>query len=109
MPFLFECTYKRCDSSNFTENLDYGFYENRNGNCTKCMEMCLNDEDCGSIECLDNSLLNVVKLNPTGGYCLWWRPNRCISKKEFTLQGNGIKKTCEKLSMLLVIEKISKL
>ena len=63
MPFLFECAYKRCDSSNYTENLDYGYYEKGNGNCTKCMEMCLNDEDCGSIECQDNSLLNLVKLN----------------------------------------------
>ena len=88
-PDLFQCTFNGCDWSRYVEGKDWGYYFKRDGNCKSCMEKCLNDQNCGSLECQDNSV------NQTNGYCTWWKKNQCVLLSEFIVAGNGLAKTCK--------------
>ena len=88
LSLFYACTFKGCDRSKYIEGQDWGHYLKGKGNCTSCMKMCLNDVNCGTMECQENNLVN------TDGYCSWWSKDRCSAESELTGIGNGETKTC---------------
>ena len=88
LSLYFACTFKGCDRSKYIEGQDWGHYLKGKGNCTSCMKMCLNDVNCGTMECQENSLTN------NDGYCSWWSKDRCSTESELTGIDNGETKTC---------------
>ena len=89
MPYYFNCTYFNCPFDKCKEGIDWGYYHKNEGNCKRCMELCWNDPNCGSIECQENNF------NDTIGYCAWWKKGKC-SNLELSSYGMEKIKTCRK-------------
>jgi len=53
-----------CQWTNYTENVDWGYYSKVNGDCSWCQSQCSNDLNCWAVECGQ-------------GYCSWWKNGQC--------------------------------
>ena len=65
----YNCFNKNCALEAYTENVEYGYYSRKNGDCLSCQDRCSSDEDCGGLECGLN-------------YCLWWKHGKCNKVQE---------------------------
>ena len=72
----YEFTNKRCDGLPGVEDVDWGYYSTKDGDCNKCMYKCSKVQDCEAVEC-------------GGTYCKWWKNGKCDEKNELTLLSNG--------------------
>ena len=91
LPHLFECTHYYCNRYIDSKDENWGYYYKNDGNCTRCMELCYNDPNCGSLECQENGI------DKTDGYCIWIH-KKCDKDSLNYRFGNGPKKTCMKIS-----------
>ena len=63
---------------------DWGYYSKNNSDCAFCQDKCINDTNCGGVECGG-------KIN----YCSWWKQGRCVTKSEKTYESD-LHETCIK-------------
>ena len=70
---------------------DWGYYDEKDGDCLKCKDQCNHDPNCGAIECGNN-------------YCSWWKVGICNSRKDPFEH----KYTCRKGSLMPISKRIIK-
>ena len=80
---VYECIHKACDHSLYSENNDWGYYSQTDGNCETCKEYCIKDNNCESVEC-------------GSSYCRWWKNGKCNEERELTESVDGHILTCLK-------------
>ena len=70
---VYECIQKACDHSLYTENKDWGYFYQTDGNCAACKKLCIEDDTCESVEC-------------GSSYCRWWKNEMCNEAPELTVK-----------------------
>ena len=80
---VYECIQKACDHSLYTENKDWGYYSQTDGNCAACKKLCIEDDTCESVEC-------------GSSYCRWWKNGMCNEAHELTVSTDDHVVTCLK-------------
>ena len=86
---VFKCRNKGCYWKNYEVHDDWEIYEKteRYIDCNVCQRRCLNDENCGAVECeFDNKKVQ---------YCSWWKVGKCATEEEWNFN-NASFFTCYK-------------
>ena len=84
----YKCEHKACSWSEYTEDVDWGFYSKENNDCTWCQTQCSNGPNCGAVECGNNY-----------GYCIWWKNGKCDYEDSGVLDVGSFGLTCRSLGV----------
>ena len=60
------CERKTCTWYSEGEEIDWGYFTKKDGNCSSCIDMCDNHLGCQAVEC-------------EGDYCSWWKNDKCVT------------------------------
>eukprot|EP00940_MAST-03C_sp_MAST-3C-sp2_P000443 g443.t1 len=71
-PVQWTCNNNACNKADFTQGVDWGYYDSTNGDCGFCQNLCEADPECHAIEC-------------GGGYCSWWKWGACVEQEAGTI------------------------
>ena len=74
------CSKSGCWWKNFTKDIDWGYYDESNGDCELCRIRCQGDKACKAFEC-------------GLSYCSWWAAGTCDSMGNDTMW-NTAYETC---------------
>ena len=79
------CTTSGCPWANFTKNVDWGYYDESNGDCESCRIKCDDDNKCKAFECGST-------------YCSWWAKGTCddMRKENIYVTKNATCTNCSK-------------
>ena len=77
----YKCTNTACPWESAGKNIDWGSFDETNGNCESCIDLCDKQQSCQAVEC-------------GNGYCSWWKNDKCINPSELD---NEVQ-TCTKLT-----------
>ena len=78
LPAGYKCENRTCDWALYQECTDWGYYSKTNGDCSVCKDDCNKDPNCGAIEC-------------GGGYCSWWKIDKCMSANARTISNQYLR------------------
>ena len=81
------CSKSGCHWQNFTQNIEWGYYNDSNGDCGSCRIKCQDDPTCKAFEC-------------GSSYCSWWAKGTCDDMRNETLVNTDYK-TCRVLGTLM--------
>ena len=77
----YHCSQLGCNWQNFTKGIDWGFYNESDGNCDICHAKCKDDAGCRAFEC-------------GSSYCSWWAAGTCEDRDMATLISHTGYQTC---------------
>ena len=81
------CSKSGCWWKNFTKDIDWGYYDQSNGDCELCRIRCQGDKACKAFEC-------------GLSYCSWWAAGTCDSMGNDTMW-NTAYETCRILGITI--------
>ena len=85
----YQCTAFGCKWNDYVRHIDWGFYNDTEGNRTECKSRCSNDPNCGAYEW-------------SFKYCSWWRHGVCQNISDAT--SNFF--TCRKRGIVILVTKL---